>query len=120
MSKHKDYWDKLQAAILINHKCKATFRKTVFIREKTPEGDTLWEGDVEIFDLIEHEEADICYAWQQIDGGDELKIFTILGNQFIYSANKAVQMALFMDPEAAVRTLRKKFAGHRRMPVEVP
>lgn len=116
MSKHKDYWDKLQAAILINHKCKSAFRKTVFVSEKTPAGETLWKGDIEVFDIIGHPEADTCYAWQQVDDGDVIKIFTILGNQFVYSANKAVQMALFTDPQCAVHPLHRKFAHCDKVP----
>lgn len=119
MSKHKDYWDKLQAAILINHRCKSTFRRTAFVREKNDVGETIWEGDVEVFDLIGGRKAAICYAWQQFDSDDNLKIFTILGNHFVYSANKAVEMALYTDPQTAVRPLHRRFAGCEKLPAGV-
>jgi hypothetical protein len=97
-----DYLGTLEAAIIINHKCKPAHKETVFVSEKTRKSETMWEGDVEIFHLIGHDEAKICYAWQYTDEKRRIKIFAVLENQFIDSARKAVQAALFMGAQPPV------------------
>ena len=34
-------------------------------------GETVWEGDVEVFDLTGHPKAKRCYAWSHVDGADD-------------------------------------------------
>jgi hypothetical protein len=99
MFRKAEYLEALEAAILIKHKCKPTHRETVFIREETEEKETVWEGYVDVFDLAGHKEAKKCYAWQHTDGKGGLKIFAVLESQFIDSAKRAVQAALFMDAQ---------------------
>jgi hypothetical protein len=43
----------LQAAILKPHGCTSTFVETVPVHERF-NGGTVWEGDVQVFDLIGH------------------------------------------------------------------
>lgn len=102
MSNKLDYLSALEAAIIINHKCKPTHVETHFVMEKTASYDIVWEGDVEIFNLTGHQEAKICYAWQHVDEKGHIKFFVILGNQFIDSPRRAVQAALFMDAQPPV------------------
>ena len=103
MSRKAEYLEALEAAILIKHKCKPTHRETVFVREETTEKETVWEGFVDAFDLTGHKEAKKCYAWQHTDGKGDIKIFTILENQFIDSARRAVQAAIFMGAQPPFR-----------------
>ena len=103
MSRKAEYLEALEAAILIKHKCKPTHKETVFVREETVEKETVWEGFVDAFDLTGHKEAKKCYAWQHTDSKGGIKIFTILENQFIDSARRAVQAAIFMGTQPPYR-----------------
>lgn len=93
-----DYFDSLEAAITIGYKCQSIHRATVFVHERTEYGLTIWRGSVEVFDLKEHPTAKVCYAWKYNDEGRS-KIFTILGNKLITSAQKAVQAMICMDQQ---------------------
>jgi len=84
---------------MILHKCKPTHRETVPVEERTSEGEIVWRGDVEAFDLSGHEEAKTCYAWQHINSLGGAKIFAVLRNQFIDSPKRAVQAAIFVDAQ---------------------
>lgn len=91
--------DKLEAAILMQHKCRPVHRATVPVHVKTRDSETLWKGHVEIFDIMGHVEAKTCYAWQHIEGNGKEKIFAIMENQVICSAKRAVQAAIFVDEQ---------------------
>lgn len=98
MAHLSDYFDSLEAAITIGHKCQSIHRATVFVHERTEYGLTIWKGNVEVFDLKAHSTAKVCYAWKH-DELEHSKIFTILGNEFIISAQKAVQAMICMDQQ---------------------
>lgn len=108
MSINADYLGTLAAAILIQHRCKATYIETVFVEEMTADGEIVWQGNVESFDLTGHEEAWTCYAWQHTDGCGNAKIFAILGNRFINSPKRAVQAAIFTEAQPAVHRFSKE------------
>lgn len=97
----------LEAAIVIKHNCRPDHRETVFVREKTADNQTIWEGQVETFNLTGHRDSKSCYAWQCADPKGRVKIFTVLENQFIDSPRKAVQSALFMDALPPVTKLKR-------------
>ncbi len=101
MSNNGDYLGTLEAAIVIQHRCKPTHKETAFVEEKTAAGEIVWQGDVEAFDLAGHAEAKTCYAWQHIDGWGNAKFFAILANKFIDSPNKAVKAAIFSNAQPA-------------------
>ncbi len=42
----------------------ATFREMVSVHEEY-EGQTVWEGDIAVFDLKGHPSASIAYAWSR-------------------------------------------------------
>ena len=96
MPQQSDYFDSLEAAIAIGHQCQAVHRATVFVHERTEYGLTIWKGNVEVFDLKAHPKAKICYAWKHTEG-NRSKIFTILGNTLVDSAQTAVQATICMD-----------------------
>lgn len=93
-----DYFDSLEAAIVIGHKCQAIHRATVFVHERTEYGLTVWKGNVEVFDIKEHPTAKVCYAWKHADG-NRTKIFTILENKLVNSAQRAVQAMICADQQ---------------------
>lgn len=108
MSKNADYLGTLEAVILIQHRCKATHKETVFVEERTLEGEIIWRGEVECFDLTGREEARTCYAWQHIDGWGHAKIFAVLGNKFIDSPERAVQAAVFTGAQPPLHRFSKE------------
>jgi hypothetical protein len=98
MPQQSDYFDSLEAAIAIGHKCQAVHRATAFVHERTAYGLTIWKGNVEVFDLKAHPTAKICYAWKYSEG-NRSKIFTILGNKLVNSAQRAVQAMICTDQQ---------------------
>ena len=58
--------DELQDVIRDLHGTEATHEKTVPVKE-TFQGQTIWEGDVEIFTLENHPEAKRVYVWSHGD-----------------------------------------------------
>lgn len=98
MPQQSDYFDSLEAAIVIGHKCQSVHRATIFVHERTEYGLTIWKGNVEVFDLKAHPTAKICYAWKHSDGS-RAKIFTILGNKLVNSAQRAVQAMICTDQQ---------------------
>jgi hypothetical protein len=103
MLKKTNYLDALESAILLKHGCRPIHRKTDFVRLETRDKETVWEGNVETFDLIGRTGTKSCYVWQHMDSGGNAKIFAVLGNNLIQSAEKAVQAAIFADIQPATR-----------------
>lgn len=93
-----DYLDALKAAIVLRYGCDATHREAAHVFETLGNTQVVWEGYVEVFDLIDHEGSDTCYAWcrSKVDG---MVINTLLKSSFVDSPQKAVQSALFADME---------------------
>ena len=60
--------EELQDVIRKLHGCFATHIETVPVKE-TFQGETVWEGKVEVFDLHDHPKTDRVYAWSH-DTGD--------------------------------------------------
>ncbi|MGH7979548.1 MAG: hypothetical protein ACREE6_09240 [Limisphaerales bacterium] len=93
MTLDAEYLSELQRTIELRCRCKAVHRQTVFIHEKTADGETIWGGDVEVFDLMDYKESSRCYAWQDIEGG--VRIVTILHSRLVDSPHRAVQAAIY-------------------------
>jgi hypothetical protein len=53
---------RLEKAILDLHKCKSKHVRSVPIHE-TFEGETIWQGAVEVFELENHPRAKVAFAW---------------------------------------------------------
>jgi|WetSurSiteA1Bulk_404760.scaffolds.fasta_scaffold158733_2 hypothetical protein len=47
------------------HGCKATWVESVPVKE-TFQGETVWQGTVQVFELIGHPTASRCYAWSYV------------------------------------------------------
>jgi hypothetical protein len=74
------------------HGAAATHRESVPVKE-TFNGQTVWEGVVEVFDLIGHPRAEIVYAWKN-DPGNHV---TVLHLGPIKSAADAVRAAIAQE-----------------------
>ncbi|HEV2331034.1 MAG TPA: hypothetical protein VGY56_19805 [Verrucomicrobiae bacterium] len=92
--------------------------KTVFVHEKTEDDETVWSGNVEVFDLVDCKDANRCYARK--DTQDALRIVTVLHSRIVDSPRRAVQAAIFTgvqppmlapeDLEAVMRKMRQAAA----------
>lgn len=99
-----NYIDELKAVIRKLHGVEATHIETVPIRE-SHEGQTVWEGEVEVFDLADHPKASRVYAWahETDDPGRPQRTVTVLHVPPITSPRKAVQASIvqaFREAEA--------------------
>lgn len=75
-------------AILKTHEARGSFAGKVEVHE-THEGQTVWEGEVLVFDLLDHRTATKCYAWS-VDG----RITAVLHDGPVDSPVAAVRAAI--------------------------
>ena len=81
--------ENLITAIRVNHGASARHVTANYVREEF-RGETVWDGDVQVFELADHPDVDRCYAWEyETDDGKRL-VATVLGVPPITSALTAV------------------------------
>jgi hypothetical protein len=85
-----DYIARLQTTIQHLHNCAAAHRQTVPVHEVF-QGETVWQGDVECFDLTGHPKAKRCYAWSY---GEPEEFITILELPPVDSPESAVKVGV--------------------------
>ena len=92
------YIEELADVIRKLHGSKATHVETVPIREVF-QGEIVWEGEVEVFDLPDSPEADRVYAWShETDRADEpRRTVTVLHIPPVTSAEMAVRASIIQD-----------------------
>jgi len=72
------YIEAIQDAIRHTHGCESRHRESVPVREEF-QGQTVWSGVVEVFDLIGCRQAKQCYAWGHHAGkGDKQSRYVIV------------------------------------------
>jgi len=87
----------LKKSIFDLHGCKATWIESVPVKEVF-EGETVWEGVVQIFDLQGHPKATRCYAWSHaLDNSKKRRYFAVLHQGVVDSPEKAVRAAIIRD-----------------------
>jgi hypothetical protein len=86
----QDYLARLQAVIQHLHKCGAVHANTVPVREVF-RGKTLWQGEVEVFDLTGHPKAKRAYGWSY---GEPEEFITILELPPVDSPQAAVKVGV--------------------------
>lgn len=96
--------DELRDVIRKLHGTEAAHVETVPVTE-TFEGQTVWEGDVEVFDLADHPQAKQVYAWSHETGDPESprQHITVLQIPPAITPQRAVQVAIagmFREQEA--------------------
>lgn len=98
MENKKDYISRVQVAVMQLHNCSATWRETVPVHEVF-QGQTVWQGEVEVFDLQNHPKAKRAYAWSHRDGkNDEGERFVaVLEIPPVESAITAVRVSIVAD-----------------------
>lgn len=107
----KEYLEQIAMAFKKMHHCGCVYERTVPVREVF-QGKTAWEGDVEVFALIDHPKAKRGYAWglQEPDGNCE--ITTVLEIPPVTSPQTAVKAAIV----AAARQQRQQHDRRARDP----
>ncbi len=80
-----------EQAICATHDAAAKLAKRVSVVEIF-EGETVWEGEVLIFDLQVHPTAQRCYAWE-VDG----QVTAVLHTGPVDSPVKAVRASILAD-----------------------
>ena len=89
---------KIQVAVQQLHNCGAVWRETVLVHEVF-RGKTVWQGDVEVFDLHGHPKAKRCYAWSHLDGPNDerTRFVAVLEIPPVESAETAVRVQIVKD-----------------------
>lgn len=102
-----DYIAELQAVFLKLHNCDAEYVETVSVVEQF-QGETIFQGDVEVFDLTGHPKATRGYGWgyTTTEGGGR-RYFTILDLPPVDSPQTAVKAAIMSE----IQNARKKEKG---------
>lgn len=91
----------LQNAIRRLHECEADYLETVPVTE-TFQGQTVWEGDVEVFSLRGHPKALRCFAWSHETEGKDKRFVAVLELPPVDSAQAAVRAAIVAEMKGKV------------------
>lgn len=87
----------LQGAIKRLHGVDSSHVGSVSVVEKF-QGQTVWDGKVEVFDIYGHPKADRAYAWaHETDNPDKPRYVTVLGVPPINSPELAVRAVIVHD-----------------------
>ena len=89
MQSNQDYRERVRQAIESRHGCSAAYHCSVFVHLES-----MWRGDVEVFDLRGHPKADRCYAWVHSCAKGEEQLIVLLHQPPYTSAKAAVEAVL--------------------------
>lgn len=103
---HEDYIEELKAAILNVHHAQATHVETVPVVEEF-QGETVWQGEVEVFDIRGHPKAKRCYGWGYSTDDDQRRYVAVLELPPVTSPQTAVKAAIV----AEIKSVREKKKG---------
>ena len=94
----QDYLAQVQVAVSQLHNCGAVWRETVSVHEIF-KGETIWQGDVEVFDLQGHPKAKRAYAWSHLGGkqDERTRFVAVLEIPPVESAETAVRVQIVKD-----------------------
>lgn len=97
MSDKEKHLDQLRAAIRQLHESDSRHLETVEVKE-TFRGKSVWEGKVEVFELLNHPKARVCYAWKYHDNEvNTERIAAIPGLRLIKSPADAVKTFIMAE-----------------------
>ena len=86
----------LEKAIRDLHGCDSTWIEATPVRE-TFHGQTVWEGTVQVFELIGHPTAKRCYAWSHATEGEKRRFVAVLHQGPVDSPVAAVRAAIVQE-----------------------
>lgn len=89
------YLRRLIESIKAVHGCEATHVSTTPVKEVF-RGQTVWEGEVELFDLKDHPKAQQAYAWgyENPDDPKKLEVMAVLKLPPVKTEADAVRVAI--------------------------
>jgi hypothetical protein len=94
-----EYIAKLQEVIKVVHNCESQHVAPERV-EDTFKGQTVWEGEVQVFNLTGHPTATRCYAWGYQDECKPARYFAVLETPPVHSALDAVRAAILADQKS--------------------
>jgi len=86
-------------AIRHMHGCEARWVDSVPVHE-TYEGKTVWDGEVQVFDLVGHPKATRAYAWSHATEGKRRRFHAVLGLPPVDGPAMAVRTAVLAEYRA--------------------
>lgn len=97
-----DYIEESQAAILNLHGCTSTYIESVSVHEEF-QGETVWQGEVEVFEIEGHPKAKRAYAWGHVTGEEDQarRYVTVLELPPVTSPQTAVKAAIMQEVKSA-------------------
>ena len=100
LASKQDYVEALKIAIWHTHGCRAAHLKTEHVHE-TFNDKTVWNGDVEVFNLIQHPKAKRAYAWAHLECERDHKwrFVVLLELPPVKDAKTAVQASIMAESE---------------------
>jgi len=89
------------------HNCGATWRESVPVREVF-HGKTIWQGEVEVFDLAGHPKAKRAYGWSHPEGDDNKgeRFVAVLEIPPVVSPETAVKVSIVADLKGRNKRLK--------------
>jgi hypothetical protein len=95
---NKEYIERLQITICHSHHCDCTHLESVPVHEVS-RGQSVWQGDVEVFDLTGHPKAKRAYAWSHLQGKNDQdeRFLAVLEIPPVESAETAVRVQIVKD-----------------------
>lgn len=85
--------DALRDAIRHMHGCESKWIESVPVTE-TFNGETVWDGEVQVFELVAHPKAKRAYAWSYATEGTKRKFVAVLGLGPVKDAIAAVRASI--------------------------
>jgi len=89
-------------AIRHMHGCEARHVESVPIRE-TFQGQVVWEGEVQVFDVTGHPTATRCYAWSYATDGSKRRFVAVLHAPPVDSPIAAVRASIVADAKSKTK-----------------
>ena len=93
----------IHAAVETQHGCRAVHRDIIRVREEY-EGQPVWDGEVFVFDLLDHPTAKVAYGWSDpVPGTENRRFYAVLHTGPVDSPEKAVRAAIVSEYREARR-----------------
>lgn len=86
----------LQKAIRDLHGCASAWIEAVPVKEVF-QGQAVWEGTVQVFELHGHPTANRCYAWSHATKGQRRRFVAVLHQGPVDSPEEAVRAAIVQE-----------------------
>ena len=91
--------ERLKSVIRDLHGCDTTYVQSVPVHE-TIQGKVVWNGDVEVFLLVDHSRAKRAYGWSYTNAFGQLRHMVVLGVPPINSAVDAVRASIGLESQS--------------------